>query len=203
MIRFPLVAAATASALLVSGCALLSNPDPVQLYRFGSQMQEAPRPPATGTPAPILIRPVDFPEASRGDRILGVTGLQTAYIKGARWVSPAQELFNTSLEAAFATQATRVRPIGQREASTASRTLDINIQSFEVRYAAPETAPEVVVSARARVLRYPERTVVAETSFTVRQPAGENRVGAIVEAFDVAVRDLNTQLVSWTESVAR
>lgn len=200
MIRRPLLILAAGAAL--SGCAVLSDPDPVQLYRFGSQTQEAPRPPAAGAPIPLLVRPVDFPEAVRGDRILGVTGYEAAYIGGARWVSPARELYTSSLEAAFATQATRVRAIGQREASTAQRTLDINIQSFEAQYAAPETAPEVVVSARARLLRYPERTVMSETSFTVRQPAAANSVSAIVEAFDIAVRDLNTQLVAWTETIA-
>jgi cholesterol transport system auxiliary component len=200
MIRRSLLLVCASAAL--SGCALLSSPDPVQLYRFGSQTQDAPRPPLAGAPIPLLVRPVDFPEAVRGDRILGVTGYETSYIGGARWVSPARELYASSLEAAFATQATRVRAIGQREASTAQRTLDINIQSFEAQYAAPGAAPVVVVSARARVLRYPQRTVVEETSLTVRQPAATNSVAAIVEAFDIAVRDLNTQLVSWTEATA-
>ena len=93
-----------------------------------------------------------------------------------------------------------MRIIGLREASTAVRTLDIDIQAFEARYAAPGAVPEVLVTARARILRYPERTVVTEKAFTVRQPATENRVSAIVEAFDTASRDLNTQIVSWTEA---
>src|SRR5690606_16971060 len=101
---------------------------------------------------------------------------------------------------AFASQATRVRMIGLREASTAARTLDIDIQAFEARYTAPGAVPEVVVTARARILRYPERTVLSEKAFTVRQRARENRVSAIVEAFDIASRDLNVQMVDWTEA---
>jgi len=195
------LALAGAAGIALSGCALLSSPDPVQLYRFGSDVETTPRSPA-GDPVPVLLRPVDFPFASRGDRVLGITGNEAAYIKGARWVSPAEDLYGASLRAAFASQATRVRLINQREASTAARTLDVEIQSFEAEYAAPETIPTVVLSARARILRYPERTVVEERSFTVRQPATENRVSAIVEAFDIASRDLNTQIVDWTEQTA-
>jgi len=194
------LAAASGLAALVGACALLSSPDPVQLYRFGSDADASPASPTAGSPMPVLLRPLNFPEASKGDRILGVTGFEAAYIKGARWVSPAEDLYEQSLEAAFASQATRVRMIGLREASTAVRTLDIDIQAFEARYAAPGAAPEVVITARARILRYPERTVVTEKAFTVRQPAAENRISAIVEAFDTASRELNSQLVSWTEA---
>jgi len=195
---------ALAGALVggLTGCALLSSPDPIQLYRFGSDVETTPRSPAAGQPSPILLRPIDFPQASRGDRILGITGNEAAYIAGARWVSPAEDLYEASLRAAFASQASRVRLINPREAATATRTLDVEIQAFEVAYAAPEAVPEVVLSARARVLRYPERTVIEERSFVVRQPAGQNRISTIVEAFDVASRDLNTQVVSWVEGIA-
>ncbi len=199
---FNRLAAVSLAGLTLGACALLSSPDPVQLYRFGTDTDRTPTAPAGQSPIPVLMRPVEFPEAARGDRILGVTGYEAAYIKGARWVSPAEDLYGQSLQAAFASQSSAIRLINLREASTAQRTLDINIQAFEARYAAPETAPEVVISVRARVLRYPERTVLAENSFIVRQPTTENRVSAIVEAFDIATRDLNTQIVSWTESVA-
>jgi cholesterol transport system auxiliary component len=44
---------------------------------------------------------------------------------------------------------------------------------------------------------------VAERVFSVEQPASENRVSAIVDAFDVATRDLNTQVIAWTDQNAR
>ncbi len=60
----------------------------------------------------------------------------------------------------------------------------------------------MVVTARARLLALPDRSVAAERTFTVQQPASENRVSAIVEAFDIATRDLNTQIVAWTDANA-
>ena len=63
--------------------------------------------------------------------------------------------------------------------------------------------PTVVITARARMTVLPERTVASERVFTVSQPASANRVGAIVEAFDIASRDLNTQIVDWTASASQ
>lgn len=192
---------AVAASVALSGCALLSSPPPAQTYRFGGGDLRPAAEPGPNTPL-VVLRRVEFPDAVEGDRILGVTGTETAYIKGARWVSQAEELYSESLENAFATQATRVRAIGAREVVRGEQTLDIDIRAFEARYDAPGAVPIVVVSARAQLLALPGREVKAERTFTVQQPAGENRVGAIVAAFDTAVRDLNTQIVGWTEENA-
>jgi cholesterol transport system auxiliary component len=66
-----------------------------------------------------------------------------------------------------------------------------------------------VVTARAQLRNTPEREQgggpirpedgrTVERVFTVSQPAAENRVSAIVAAFDLATRDINTQVVDWT-----
>jgi len=199
LIRLTAVGVATSA---LAGCALLSSPEPVQSYRFGGSAPAVSG--SIGSNATsISLRRVEFPEAVEGDRLLGVTGTETAYIKGARWVSPAADLYLESLENAFAGQATRVRLVGAREAVRSGRSLDIDMRAFEARYDAPDRPPTVVITARARVTTSPERTVSAERMFSVEQPATENRVSAIVEAFDLATRDLNTQIVAWTEANAR
>ncbi|WP_292128349.1 ABC-type transport auxiliary lipoprotein family protein [Brevundimonas sp.] len=198
--------AATVAVMAVTatlaGCALLSTPDPVQTYRFGGTVAATPAAAATASPTQVTLRRVEFPEAVEGDKLLGVTGTETAYIAGARWVSPAADLYMESIENAFAAQATRVRLIGARELTRSQRSLDIDVRTFEARYDAPGMAPTIVVTARARLLALPERTVAAERLFTVEQPATANRVSSIVEAFDLATRDLNTQIVAWTDASA-
>lgn len=192
---------ATVALMGLSACALLSSPDPVQTYRFGG-VPASTAGSAVSSPVQVTLRRVEFPEAVEGDKLLGVTGTETAYIAGARWVSPASDLYMESIENAFAAQATRVRLIGARELTRGQRSLDIDIRSFEARYDAPGMAPTIVVTARARLLALPERTVTAEQVFSVEQPASANRVSAIVEAFDTATRDLNTQIVAWTDASA-
>lgn len=196
------LAVAAAGVLALGGCALLSTPDPVQTYRFGGPAAVSAAAEGQSGLREVNLRRVQFPEAVEGDKILGVTGTETAYIAGARWVSPASDLYIESLENAFAAQATRVRVIGPREIIRGERSLDIDVRAFEARYDAPGAAPVVVVTARARLLTLPDRTVAAERTFTVQQPAAANRVSAIVEAFDIATRDLNTQIVDWTDSSA-
>lgn len=192
----------------LSGCSILKTPPPVQMYRFGLPM-EAPST-TTDTPAPVAVsvRRIDFPAASGDERILGVTGTEAAYIGGARWVSPAATLFDDSLKAAFAQRADRIRLLDRREPGAAPVVLQVSVTTFEARYAAPGAAPDVVVTARAQLrLTPPERGTGAgqatplrsvERIFTVTQPAGENRVSAIVAAFDTATRDVNTQIADWT-----
>lgn len=194
------LAVAALAAVSLTGCALLSSPDPVQLYRFGDPAGSTAAPVAQ--PVQVKLRALEMPQASQGDRLLSVTGSEAAFIKGARWVSPALMLYTDALEASFASQARSVRLIGRRELTQTTRLLDVDVRRFEAQYDYAGGTPTVVITARARLLRFPERTVAAEQTFTVSQPAGENRVSAIVEAYDVATRDLNTQIVSWTDANA-
>ena len=189
------------SAALLGGCALLSTPDPVQLYRFGDAAAVRANPPVV-QPLPLALRRIDFPEAVRDDRILGVTGAEAAYIGGARWVSDAAQLYSDSVEQTFETQAQRVRLVGRGEGAAQGRALDLDVRTFEARYSAPDAAPAATLVVRARLIDQRARAVVAEQTFSVSQPAAENRVGAIVAAFDVAVRDVNTQLVGWADANA-
>lgn len=200
MIRLSIVSAVAAAAL--SGCALLSSPDPVQTYRFGELAGEAATTAVPLTAPAVSLRRVEFPQAARLDRLLAVNGTETTPIKGVRWIAPAPDLYMESVENAFASRATRVRLIGAREQVAAATALDIDMRAFEARYDYAGAAPTVVLSARARLVGE-NRTTMAEQTFTVRQPAGDNRISAIVPAYDAAVRDLNEQIVTWTEQNVR
>lgn len=202
MIRILKGAAAVAAVAMLGGCALLSTPEPVQLYRFGNLPSGVSERESPASTVQVAMRRPEFAQAVREDRILGVTGTEAAYIKGARWVSSADILFSDSLESAFAAQSTRVRLVGPRELTRAGQALDIDVRTFEARYAAPGAAPVATIIARVRLLNATERSVTAERVFTVEQPAGENRVGAIVSAFDAATREIHSQIVSWTDQNA-
>lgn len=200
MIRTALRAAVLAAVAALGACSLLSSPDPVQLYRFGGGQPGAGAAVA-GEPVDIALRRVEFAQAVRSERILGVTGTEAAYIAGARWVSPAPDLFTDVLESAFASGSSRVRLLGPREITPGTQTLDIDVRTFEARYAVKNGAPTVVVSARARLLNR-DRTIDAEETFESSIPAGANRVGSIVEAFDAATAAVTRDIVDWTEANA-
>ena len=121
------LAAGLAAVAALGGCSLLSTPDPVQNYRFGLPLAAPSAVGASPAPLTVSIRRIEFPEAAGDDRILGVTGLETAYIGGARWVSPASTLFDDTLKAAFANRADRIRVLGRREPGTPPLVLQVTV----------------------------------------------------------------------------
>ena len=200
MIRF---ASIFAAAALLGGCALLATPDPVQLYRFGDAVPQTTGAAPGAALAPVSLRRVTFPEATASERLLAITGTEASYIAGARWVSPAESLFTEALENTFSSEARRVRLIGRQELTPANMILDLDVRAFETRYDDGAGAPPTIrVAVRARMLNFPDRTVRDERLFVVEQPAGENRVSAIVAAFDAATADVGGQIVAWTASLA-
>lgn len=198
MIRaFAILAAAGALA----GCALLSTPDPVGLYRFGDLDPPSAMPPSHRTA--VVLNPIGFPQGAAGDRILTAEGGQVSYLAGARWVGPSETLYRAALEAEFLRSGSSISVSDRRSSPRSGPAVDLDISSFEARYLnGSHAAPTVVVSGRARIVG-PDRAVRAERTFSVQQPATENRVSAVVSAFDTATAEFNRQVVAWVDANAR
>ncbi len=197
---------ALAAAAMLGGCvSLFPKADPVQLYRFTGRADQSAPPPALGGPrVGVRLGPVEFDRAAAGDRILTVTGAEAAYVADARWVAPAQALFAQALEDAFERRATATRLVGRGEITAANITIDLDVRAFEARYlAGPEAAPTAVVTLRARLMRFPDRVVIAERVFEAQARAGDNRVSAIVQALDTAAEQSLGELVAWTDQSVR
>jgi len=189
---------AAIACLALGGCiSLFPKSKPAQLYRFDGEPlpASASLPPAS---AKVIARGnMRFESAASADRVLTVTGADTAYIAGARWVSPAPVLFEESLIKAFEAGG-GVRLAEGGSAIHADDVLNLDVQTFETRYDQGEkAAPQVVVQVRAQLVRVTDRVVIGEQLFTSAQRADDNRVGPIVQAYDAAVHDVLGKLVSW------
>lgn len=193
------LALTTLACLALGGCiSLFPKSKPSQLYRFDGEPLQASTalPPAS---AKVIARGnMRFQSAASADRILTVTGADTAYIAGARWVSSAPVLFEESLIKAFeAGGGARLAEGGS--ALHATEVLNLDVQTFETRYDQGEkAAPQVVVQVRAQLVRSSDRQVIGEQLFTGAERAGDNRVGPIVQAYDAAVHDVLGKLVGWS-----
>ena len=186
---------ALAGALALGGCGLLGGGKPANLYRFGAS--DAAPAAVIGRPARTLaLSNLTFAEESESDRILTVTGGEAAYIAKTRWVAPARDLFTAAAERAFDRAGVRLARRGQGFNTDASLVLEV--PTFEARFEnGPKAAPVVVVEVRASIVAGTERRLVDETVFTSRQPAAENRVGAIVAAFDRATGEALDHAARW------
>lgn len=199
--RRSVLPAALALGLLLSGCiSLFPKTQPAQLY----SLNQAPPPPAVAAPAGLTLArgAVAFPSDAGGDQILTVTGQQAAFIAGARWLEPASLMFDEAVMAAF-DQPGAPRLAGRGESVAAATTLRLDVRRFEADYdQGPGAAPTVTVSVRAALIRSGDRTVMAEKLFEVRQPAAENRVGAIVAAYNTAVAQTVAAIRDWSAANA-
>jgi cholesterol transport system auxiliary component len=186
----------------LGGCiSLLPKSKPVQLYRFGD-MPAAEASPVSARGVGVVLGPIGFPREAVGDQLLAVTGNTAAYIGGARWVAPAAVLFQEDAERAFDRQAKAVRLLQRGEFGQARATLRLDVRTFEARYdAGPAAAPTIAVSLHATLLGIDSR-LLDERTFEVRQPAADNRVGAIVQAFDQATTQVLGQVIGWADQVA-
>jgi cholesterol transport system auxiliary component len=199
---------ALAAALLVlalGGCVtVFPKSKAARLYAFGSDFPARTAPAAGMTPFNILRGPNGFATEAAGDAILTRNGEQVAYIADSRWVSPAAVLFEEAETRAFAADGgpAQLAPRGQLVRSSAE--LRLNVQTFEARYAgAVNDAPTVVVGIDAILIDLADHRLIAERMFEVKKPVAENRVGAIVGAFDAATTEALGKIAAWTDDEGR
>jgi cholesterol transport system auxiliary component len=195
-LRAALSIAATVS--LAACVSLLPKTTPAQLYALSIG---APAAPVGETSRGFNVErlPTEFAREADGSQILTVDGHQAAYIAGARWDAPAPQLFDQAEMTAFDRSSGPARLLRAGEPAAAPISLTLDVQTFEARYlAGPKAAPTVVVSVHALLARAADRKVIADQVFESQRAATDDRVGAIVDAFDAATSDVLTRIVDWT-----
>ncbi|MBO9708835.1 MAG: membrane integrity-associated transporter subunit PqiC [Caulobacter sp.] len=180
----------------LSGCiSLFPKADPSGLYRFGEARQASAD--QVEKSFGVFKIPTVFTRASMSDRILTITNGEAAYIADARWVSPAIVLFDEAVARAFEAQGP-ARLVTRGETGKAAMTLRLEVRSFETVYVdGPKTAPEILVEVRAVTIKNGDRTLLGDKVFQTRVRAAENRVGAIVQAYDKATDKTLSDIVAW------
>jgi cholesterol transport system auxiliary component len=205
--RAAILAPALALALSLGGCvSLFPKAKPAQMYRFGATPAEAPGT-ALASPADafgVLKAPTGFARAAAGDQILTVMpGGQSAYVAQARWVSAAVVLFDEALERAFDADTGRARLISRGEVGKAQLVLKLDVRTFEADYDdGPRAPPTVKVEVRTLLTRNLDRGLVSDQVFTATAKAGDNRVGAITQAFDKAAGQVIGQVIAAVNAAA-
>ncbi len=170
---------------------------PDELYRFGDDVP-APQP-ASGPTFAVRSAGITFDQAAAGDLILTSEGDRVAYVAGGRWASPASVLFRAAVARGFGTNG-QARLIEPGEAGRPQYTLRLDVSRFEARYEHGQTAaPTVTVSLRATLIKTDDPSQAAAQEFDAAVPAGDNRIGAIADAFGQATDQVVTKLVGWVD----
>lgn len=189
-----------ALAVSLSACiSLFPKSEPSQLYRFdGAAPAAAEAAPAPSSRFGVARANGSFVQSAASDRILTINGDQVAYIAESRWVSPAAVLFNEAMTRAFDANTGAARLMSRGERGRADYFMRVDVTRFEAIYdRGLKAAPEVAVTLRVALVRA-DRTLAGSTLIEAKARAGDNRVSAIVAAFDQAVGQALGELITWT-----
>jgi len=161
----------------------------------------APVPPAqaTSTPAQATLDiVVAEPAAAPGlatDRIAVVhPDRRLEYYSAARWGSTAAHVMQSLVVATLQNQGPFRSVTAAPAGTAATHLLDFELRDFQAEYTRDGAAPQVHVTVVANVLRVSDRRLVAVVPATAMVPAAENRLTAVVAAFESAAREVAAEL---------
>ena len=204
MSTLPRLALVGAAALALSACvSLLPKTKPAHMYRFGQPISAEALSSPVGQIG-VLRTGSAFQRESAGDRLLTITNGKAAYVAETRWIAPAAVLWDEAVTAAFDADPGHVRLVSRGEPAQAAYILRLDVRNFEAHYErGAKAAPTVIVRVRAAVTSGKDRGMVGEKLFEKRVTAADNRVTAIVPAYDRAVTEVLAEVVAWTNEQAK
>ncbi len=184
--------------LLLAGCGgILSAVPERQIYRTSSTPAFAvPLPRST---AQLLVALPTAPAGLDTERIaLSRAAVSLDYFAGAQWADRVPFLVQTALVEGFeksaAIPAVGAESLGVR----ADFVLEVAIGDFQAIYDSPDGAPRTVVRFNAKLVRIPERRIIAQMSVSREAKAAANALPEIVRAFDSALGGAVEEIVTWT-----
>jgi ABC-type uncharacterized transport system auxiliary subunit len=189
-----------------TGSLFHSKAAPPTVYLLSAEMGRA----TLGTPAagssaagmPAAIIPVDLtvlkPRLRPGlesDRIAVLyRDRHLDYFAGARWSGPLAEVLQDLAVQEFRAHANLRFVSGDASVFASAYWLEIEVADFQAEYASAAAAPTVRVHFLARLGGSGDRRILGQFEANTQQPAAENRLTAIVDAYahaaDSAMREI-------------
>ena len=158
------------------------------------------------TQVDISIGRPDVAPGLDSDRIAALKGRQLDYYRAARWGGSTVETLQAFLVGSLEDQRL-FRSVTPEQARVAGDyVLDVEVRHFQAEYPAGGGAPDVHVHMTGRLIRVVDRQLVSTVVAEARAPAGEERLGLVVQAFETATqqatKDLATKLAEVVASDA-
>lgn len=191
--------AAFASILLIGlgGCSLLPIADePPALFvlspknTFDEDMEYVNK--------QLLIEVPIAAEGLNSHRIALSRGqLSLDYFAKVRWTERAPLMIQTLLVESFENTRRIVSVAREGTDLRADYALKTELREFQAEYTDEATTPNVHVRMIAKVIKMPQRIIVASSSFEAIMPAGDTGIEAIVATFDEALGKVLKRIVVW------
>ena len=188
----------SAVVFALAGCAsLLRAEEPKHLYRLtpkSSYPADLPH-----VPAQLLV---DLPLAPAGLDITRIafsrSPISLDYFADSEWTDSVPMLVQTALITSFENSRSITAIDRESIGLRADFILKTEIRHFEAVYDAVSGPPKVWVAANVKLVKMPDRDIIAQSSFEGHEPAAANDVPSIILAFDEALGRVMKQIVVWT-----
>lgn len=188
---------ATASAALLAGCgSILPTPTAPQLYVLRPQ---TPPPEGASVRWRLAVAVPDAPASLDTARIALTRSPTTMdYFANAAWNDRIPLMFQRFLVQRFDASG-RISAVARDTSGLESDyLLETDIHDFQARYDTVEGAPEIVVAVQAKLVRMPQREILASLNAAQTTRASSNSLDAVVVAFNQAVGATIAQIANWT-----
>lgn len=187
----------SAAAFFLSGCSGIIGPGPApQLYVLHPAL--GPIPGVKNAAWQLAVAQPSAPQSLDTERIaLELTSETMDYYAHSAWQDRAPVIVQRALLEGFENSGKIAAVARDTQGIRADYLLQTDLRSFEARYEAPDTAPDVVVDIAAKLLRTSDRAIVAALQSRHTAMAAANSVPAIVAAFDTALGGAVEEIVTW------
>jgi cholesterol transport system auxiliary component len=120
------------------------------------------------------------------------------YFADARWSGPLDDVVQDLAVQAFRNDARLQNVSSDASAFASGYWLEIEVADFQAEYASAGAAPTINVRLLARVASAGDRNILGSFTAAARQTAADNRLTAIVEAYERAVNSALAEIVGGT-----
>ncbi len=147
---------------------------------------------------------VELPLADAGINTSRIATRKSAisidYFQGANWIDTAPRMVQTLLVESFENSSQIIGVGRQSAALRADYTLVMELREFQAEYKDGEATPSAHVRLNAKLVRLPQRVIVAtkNADFSIKAKGGG--LGEVVRAFDKSLGSALKVIVEWALS---
>jgi cholesterol transport system auxiliary component len=135
--------------------------------------------------------------------VLSRSPVTVDFFGNAAWPDRAPIMIQTLLVESFESTGKTIAIGRESVGLRADYILKPELRRFTAVYDAPEGPPIVTVLVNIRLVKMPERSIIAQLNADARERAKRNEMQAIVEAFDEALGKILKRIIEWTLTTIR
>jgi cholesterol transport system auxiliary component len=182
-------------ALILTGCSGVFESDLAAPQAYVLRLPQAPAPESAGSAGSVLVQ---RPEASPGlesERIALLRSDQRFdFYAASRWAAPAPDIIESVMIDTLRATGTFAAVFDESAPFAPRYGLRCTLRRFEADYSKGGSAPTVFVTLDCTLGRHRDRELLASFTAQGSAPAGEDRLNAVVAAFEAATATAMAEL---------